>query len=264
VASIRPASPQTNDVRAGVRIAGTQVRFVSMSLRDLIGTAYGVKPQQIIGPDWLGQERFDLAATIPAGSSVAQLSQMMRSLLASRFAMTMHAEQREFPVYVLGLTKDGPKFQESAAPVSAPETGEKRPLVDVTATGSANGVSIDLGGGSSFTYGNNQFVIRRMTMASVAEMLTRFVDRAVLDQTHLAGTYDLVLNIAPEDFTPLIVRSAINAGVTLPPQALRVLDNANADPLSGPLRDVGLTLDSRRAPLEVVVVDAISKTPTEN
>ena len=264
VASIRPASPQTNDVRAGVRIAGTQVRFVSMSLKDLIGTAYGVKPQQIIGPDWLGQERFDLAATIPAGSSVAQLSQMMRSLLASRFAMTMHAEQREFPVYVLGLTKDGPKFQESAAPVSAPETGEKRPLVDVTATGSANGVSIDLGGGSSFTYGNNQFVIRRMTMASVAEMLTRFVDRAVLDQTHLAGTYDLVLNIAPEDFTPLIVRSAINAGVTLPPQALRVLDNANADPLSGPLRDVGLTLDSRRAPLEVVVVDAISKTPTEN
>ena len=264
VASIRPASPQTNDVRAGVRIAGTQVRFVSMSLRDLIGTAYRVKPQQIIGPDWLGQERFDLAATIPAGSSVAQLSQMMRSLLASRFAMTMHAEQREFPVYVLGLTRDGPKFQESAAPVPTPETGEKRPLVDVTATGSANGVSIDLGGGSSFTYGNNQFVIRRMTMASVAEMLTRFVDRAVLDQTHLAGTYDLVLNIAPEDFTPLIVRSAINAGVTLPPQALRVLDNANADPLSGPLRDVGLTLDSRRAPLEVVVVDAISKTPTEN
>lgn len=262
VASIRPASPQTNDVRAGVRIAGAQVRFVSMSLKDLIGTAYGVKPQQIIGPDWLGQERFDLAATIPAGSSVAQLAQMMRSLLASRFAMTMHSEQREFPVYVLGLTKDGPKL--STAPVPAPETGEKRPLVDVTATGGANGVSIDLGGGSSFAYGNNQFVIRRMTMISVAEILTRFVDRAVLDQTHLAGTYDIVLNIAPEDFTPLIVRSAINAGVTLPPQALRVLDNANTDPLSGPLRDVGLTLESRKAPLDVVVVDAISKIPTEN
>jgi uncharacterized protein (TIGR03435 family) len=103
-----------------------------------------------------------------------------------------------------------------------------------------------------------------MTMTAVAEMLTRFVDRAVLDQTHLAGTYDIVLNIAPEDFTPLIVRSAINAGVTLPPQALRVLDNANADPLSGPLRDVGQTLDTRRAPLEDDVVDAISKTPTEN
>ena len=158
VASIRPASPQTNDVRAGVRIAGAQVRFVSMSIKDLIGTAYGVKPQQIAGPDWLGQERFDLTATIPAGSSVVQLSQMLRSLLVSRFGMTVHSEQREFPVYVLGLTKDGPKFQASTAPVPAPETGEKRPLVDVTATGGANGVSIDLGGGSLGSRGRNRFV----------------------------------------------------------------------------------------------------------
>ena len=95
-------------------------------------------------------------------------------------------------------------------------------------------------------------------------VLTRFVDRAVIDQTGLTGAYDIVLNIAPDDFTPLIIRSAINAGVTLPPQALRLLDNANADPLSGPLRDVGLTLESRKAPLKVVVVDAISRTPTEN
>jgi uncharacterized protein (TIGR03435 family) len=63
---------------------------------------------------------------------------------------------------------------------------------------------------------------------------------------------------------PLMVRSGVNAGVTLPPQALRLLDGANADPLSGPLRDVGLTLESRKAPLEVIVVDAISKTATEN
>ena len=92
----------------------------------------------------------------------------------------------------------------------------------------------------------------------------RFVDRAVINQTGLTGAYDIVLNIAPDDFAPLIIRSAINAGVTLPLQALRLLDNANADPLSGPLRDVGLTLESRKAPLKVVVVDAISRTPTEN
>jgi len=101
-------------------------------------------------------------------------------------------------------------------------------------------------------------------MIAVAEILTRFVDRAVLDRTGLTGTYDIVLNVAPDDFTPLIIRSAINAGITLPPQALRVLDGANADPLSGPLRDVGLTLESRKAPLSVVVVDAIARTPTEN
>jgi uncharacterized protein (TIGR03435 family) len=95
-------------------------------------------------------------------------------------------------------------------------------------------------------------------------VLTRFVDRAVLDQTGVTGEYDVVVNIAPEDFMPLMIRSGVNAGVALPPQALRLLDGANTDPLSGPLRDVGLTLESRKAPLEVIVVDAISKAPTEN
>jgi uncharacterized protein (TIGR03435 family) len=65
-----------------------------MSLKDFIGSAYGVKPQQIVGPDWLGQERFDLAATIPAGGSVAQVSAMLRALLADRFQMTVHRETR--------------------------------------------------------------------------------------------------------------------------------------------------------------------------
>jgi uncharacterized protein (TIGR03435 family) len=40
-----------------------------------------------------------------------------------------------------------------------------------------------------------------MTMIAVAEILTRFVDRAVLDHTGLTGPYDVVLDIAPEDFT---------------------------------------------------------------
>jgi uncharacterized protein (TIGR03435 family) len=103
-----------------------------------------------------------------------------------------------------------------------------------------------------------------MTMATFAELLTRFVDRVVVDQTGLTGDYDVVIDIAPEDYQGLMIRSAVNAGVALPPQALRMLDNANTDPLSGPLRNVGLTLESRRAPLEVVVIDSISKTPTEN
>ena len=264
VASIRSSSPQTNDVRAGVRIAGAQVRLVSMSLKDYIGMAYGVTPQQIIGPDWLGQERFDLAATIPDGGSPAQIPVMMRALLADRFRMTMHSEEREFPVYVLGLAKGGPTLQPSTVVAPAPETGEKPPLVNVTAAAGPNGVAIDLGDGSSFSYGNNRLEMRKMTMIAVAEMLTRFVDRAVINHTGLTSTYDIVLNIAPDDFTPLIIRSAINAGVTLPPQALRLLDNANTDPLSGPLQDAGLTLESRKAPLHVVVVDAISRTPTEN
>ena len=127
VASIRPSSEQVTQVSAGLRIAGSQVRVTAMSLKDFIGIAYGVKPQQIEGPDWLGQERFDLAATIPAGGSAAQLPQMLQALLADRFRMTMHREKKEFPVYVLGVAKDGAKFQPStAAPEAATAKSRQR------------------------------------------------------------------------------------------------------------------------------------------
>jgi uncharacterized protein (TIGR03435 family) len=246
-----------------MRVAGAQVRLTGMSLKDYVGIAYGVKPQQIAGPDWLGQQRFDLAATIPAGASTAQIPQMMRALLAERFQMVMHRETREFPVYALGVARSGARLQPSA-PEPKPDTGEKPPAVNVAASGSGNGVAVDIGGGSSFSLGNNKLEVRRMTLASFAETLTRFVDRPVVDQTGVTGVYDVVLNIAPDDYLPLLVRSGVNAGVTLPPQALRLLDGASADPLSGPLRDVGLTLEARKAPLEVIVIDSMSKTPTDN
>jgi uncharacterized protein (TIGR03435 family) len=265
VASIRASSEQVAQVSAGMRVAGSQVRMTAMSVKELIVIAYGAKPQQIVGPEWLGQTRFDIAATIPAGGSAAQLPQMLRALLAERFQMTMHRETKEFPVYVLGVAKGGPTFEPSKAPAPAAENpGGKPPAVNVSASGSSAGTTVDLGRGSSFAFGNNRLEVKKMTMTSFAEILTRFVDRPVLDQTGLTGEYDVVLNIAPEDYLPLMVRSGVNAGVALPPQALRLLDGANTDPLSGPLRDVGLMLESKRAPLEIVVVDSISKTPTEN
>jgi uncharacterized protein (TIGR03435 family) len=265
VASIRPSSEQVSQVTAGLRIAGSQVRFTAMSPKELIVIAYGVKPQQIVGPEWLGQLRFDVAATIPAGGTAEQMPLMLRALLAERFQMTMHRETKEFPVYVLGVAKSGLNIQPAKPLVPAETTGvEKPPAVNVTAIGSGAGTAVDLGGGSSLMFGNNRLEVRKMTMASFADVLTRFVDRAVLDQTGVTGEYDVVINIAPEDFMPLMIRSGVNAGVALPPQALRLLDGANTDPLSGPLRDVGLTLESRKAPLEVIVVDAISKAPTEN
>jgi uncharacterized protein (TIGR03435 family) len=263
VASIRPSSEQLTQVSAGLRVAGSQVRVTGMSLKDYIGMAYGVKPQQIVGPDWLGQARFDLAATIPADGSSAQLEVMLQSLLADRFKMTVHREQKEFPVYALGVARGGAKLQPSAASPE-PVTGEKQPEVNVAAGGSSAGVGADLGGGSSFMLGNNRLEVKKLTMTDYAEVLTRFVDRAVINETGLTGQYDVTLELAPEDYMPVIIRSGINAGVVLPPQALRLLDGANADPFSNPLRTVGLTLESRKAPLDVIVVDAIAKTPTEN
>jgi uncharacterized protein (TIGR03435 family) len=101
-------------------------------------------------------------------------------------------------------------------------------------------------------------------MADVAETLTRFMDRPVVDQTGLTKTYDLTLDLTPEEYNAVLLRSAVNAGVPLPPQAMRFLDTASPDTLSASLSRVGLSLDGRRAPLEVIVVDSVSRTPTEN
>jgi uncharacterized protein (TIGR03435 family) len=62
----------------------------------------------------------------------------------------------------------------------------------------------------------------------------------------------------------MMVRSAVNAGMVLPPQALRLLEGASGDTLSGPMQKVGLVMESRRVPLDVVVIDSMMKTPTEN
>lgn len=262
VVSIRPASDQANQVNVGLRITGSEMRIAYMSLKDYIGMAYRVRPNQISGPDWLAQQRFDIAAKFPDGGSAAQIPEMMQAVLADRFQMKMHRDSKEFPVYILSVAKGGLKIQE--APVNTEPAPDKPPAVNVAASGSGNGIGVDLGGGSSFSFGNNKLEIRKMTMASIADMLTRFLDRPVLDKTELTGRYDLTLDLTPEDSTGMMIRAAVNQGVVLPPQALRMLDTASADPLSAPLQKAGLALDARRAPLDVIVVDAISKTPTEN
>lgn len=261
VASIRPSSEQVTQVNVGLRITGTQVRIAYMSLKDYIGMAYSVRPNQISGPDWVAQQRFDIVATIPASGSPAQVPAMLQALLADRFQLKVHRESKEFPVYALTVAKGGLKIKESPA---SPDTAARPAGINVAATGTGAGVAVDMGGGSSFALGNNKLEVRKMTMTAFADMLTRFVDRPVVDMTAQKGVYDMTLDLSSEDYTATLVRSAINQGVVLPPQALRVLETASADPFSAPLQQVGLVLDSRRAPLDVIVVDSALKTPTEN
>ena len=161
------------------------------------------------------------------------------------------------------IGKDGAKLQESAVDPTVPAPNGPIPTT-VSATGSAAGVGVDLGGGSSFNLANGKLEIKKMTMTAMADMMTRFVDRPVIDLTGLTGVYDLTLELTSEDYGAMMIRTAVNAGVVLPPQALRLLDSASLDPLSEPLKKYGLTLDSRRSPLDVIVVDSVRRAPTEN
>jgi uncharacterized protein (TIGR03435 family) len=262
VASIRPSADQVTGVRMGFQATGSQVRVTAMSIKDYVGIAYGTRPQQIEGPDWIGSQRFDVVATIPDGVPGSEVPAMLRTLLEDRFQMKVHRESKDLPVYVLGVSKAGARLTESKVDPNAP--AEPAGTVNVSGGGNSTGVGVNIGGGRSFAIADNQVQIRGMQMRDVAEVLTRFVDRVVVDQTGLTKTYDITLELTPDEFNAIRIRSAVNAGVPLPPQAMRLLDNASPDTLSAPLSKFGITFEAKKAPLEVVVIDSVLKAPTEN
>ena len=262
VASIRPSADQVTGVRIGFQATGSQVRVTAMSIKDYVGIAYGVRPQQIEGPDWIGSQRFDVVATIPEGVPSSQIPAMLRRLLEDRFQMKVHREHKDQPVYVLGVAKTGARLTEAAPDPNAPADPDG--TVNVSGGGNNSGVGVNIGGGRSFAVADNQVQIHGMTMVDVAEVLTRFVDRVVVDQSGLTKKYDITLDLTPEDFNAIRVRSAVNAGVPLPPQAMRLLDNYSPEALSAPLSKFGVTFEAKKAPLDVVVIDSLLKAPTEN
>src|ERR1051326_1556426 len=262
VASIRPAPQQIQLVNVGLRIDGAQVRGTSLPLRDYIVLAYKLKPSQVTGPDWIISQRFDIAAKLPDGASQDQFRDMLQTLITDRFQMKAHRETKELPVYVLGVAKSGLKITE-LPPDPQSEDSAHTPIT-ISGSGRGGNVRIDLGSGSAFTLDANGFQVKKITMPAFADMLTRFTDRPVVDMTDLKGHYDFGLELSPEDRTAIMVRAALTAGVVLPPQALAMLDNGSNASLINSLQKLGLTFEARKAPLEILVIDSIQKTPTEN
>ena len=264
VAAIRTSAPSAElTVAAGAHIDGAQVRWVSYTLKRYMAIAYRVKSDQISGPDWISSDRFDISATIPAGVSTTQMPEMLQRLIEDRFQMKMHREKKDFPVYALEIAKGGLKAQKSAPDPDAAKADASTP-VNTNVNGSGQGVSIDFGRGSSYTFANSRFEGKKLTMANLARSLELYTDRPVVDMTDLSGAYDFTLDVTAEDYQAMLIRAAVTAGLTLPPEALRLLDGASTPSLFEALEKVGLKLDARKAPLDVVVIDDSRKTPTEN
>jgi len=261
VASIKPSGPVVarGQYSFGLHIDGAQVRFAGMPLKDMIWMAFGLKEYQVTGPDWLATQRFDLNAKLPGPASRAEVLAMMQSLLAERFQLQTHRTSKELAVYGLVVAKGGIQMKESAPSSDAPAAG-----VNVTVDSGQGGTTLNLGNGSQFTIGENSLTAKRVTMAMLADQLARFVDRPVVDMTGAKGNYDLTLEFDPTDFRAMRIRAAISAGIELPPQALRLLENASDGALLSAVQTLGLRLESRKAPIEVLVVDGALKVPKEN
>src|SRR5262249_24525284 len=262
VASIRPSTTQTLPVNAGAHVDGAQLRYTLVPLISYIGYAYDVRTYQIIVPDWLRTQYFDLAAKLPEGAGTKQISRMVRTFFADRFALKVHRESKEFAVYALQVGKSGLKVK-GLSNDSTSEVDEKG-TSDLSVVADRNGATFSLGGGAYFIGDDKGFEAKKLLMAGLAFMLSPMLEHPVIDTTGVKGVFDFSLNVSEQDRTAMGIRSAVNAGAPLPPQLLRALDNATGDSLVDALQKLGLTLVSSKAPLEVIVVDSLHKTPTEN
>jgi uncharacterized protein (TIGR03435 family) len=262
VASIRPSAQAGGPaamLNVGLHVDGAQVRCTYMSLNDYIGIGYKLKNYQISGPDWLKSERYDISAKIPEGTSREFVTEMIRTLIESRFQLKSHREPKPLPVYALIVTKGGLKLK----PVTDEEP-EPNEAFDVKVSGSREGVTLKLGKNASFGIGNNKLEARHLPMQGLADMLARFMDRPVLDMTETKGSFDYTLDLSPEDYRSMTIRSAVAAGVPLPPEALRLLDGASESSLHTALQTLGLKLEPRKSPVDTLVIDHAQKMPTEN
>jgi uncharacterized protein (TIGR03435 family) len=261
VISIRPsADQQTGTGAVNIQVTNQQVRFAAMSLSDYVAMAYEVPRGRVNGPGWMETTRFDISATLPAGAAQAQMPAMFRSLLEDRFQIKAHKEKGEFPVYAIEQTSAGITLTKSAdQTVPAADAPVK-----IAAGGSSRGVAFDLGGGTSFQLADNALVGTKLTMAQLADTLTNFVDRQVIDASNAPGNYDFKLAVTQEDFQGMLIRAAVKNGVVLPAQVIRLLDTSGIGSLHDALGSAGLALRERRAPLDIVVVDSLSREPTSN
>jgi uncharacterized protein (TIGR03435 family) len=266
VASVRPSEPiltPADAAKIGVHIDGARVNITKLSLSEYLTVAYRMKLHQISGPEWMASARFDINAKLPANSKGDQIPEMLQALLTDRFGMKFHREMRDFPVYALIVGKNGLKMKETP-PDPAADPASERKSFDVTTSASQNGTTINYGNGMYMSFGNNTFEGHKLPASAMADTLARFVDRPIVDMTDLKGNYDFTLQFAPEDFRAMMLRAAIAAGVSLPPEVTKLMEASNGDSLFTALETLGLKLEQRKAPIEVLVIDHIEKSPTDN
>jgi uncharacterized protein (TIGR03435 family) len=264
VASVK-AAPPANGNMIRVRMGGDAGRldYNNVTLRDCVRMAYRVKDYQITGPDWLTAERYDLVAKLPVGASRDQVPEMMQALLAERFKLSLHRETKDLPVYALVVGKGGLKIKpaEDDATPPGPPPG---PGASFGPFGAGRG-RVEVGLGS--------LDIKHMAIATFADLLSRQMDRPVVDMTELKGNYDIKLKFTPEP--GMMQRGLFGAvmpppggapqGGAPPPSPADGVSTAAAPSIFTAVQEqLGLKLEGRKAPIEILVIDHAEKVPTEN
>jgi uncharacterized protein (TIGR03435 family) len=179
-----------------------RVTVTCITLRNLIQAAYGTfangpnsNPQRLrfVGaPDWIGSDRYDIAAKADGDVPMDQMfGPMLQVLLEDRFQLKTHLETRDFPVYTLTVAKSGLKLQPSkdgsCIPLDLNHAVDRSPNFCGRMTGRANGALV-----TDDAYG--------MGMAEIAgKLLSNRLDRPVVNKTGIAGLFDVHLEFVRDN-----------------------------------------------------------------
>ena len=286
VASVKVANPNppsitlpSGTVRPALRGCrrpnpGT-VNCTSATLKQILLQAYEIKTYQLEGPAWLDSDTYDVMAKVPEGVPVEKIPAMLQALLAERFKVVLHKETRSLPAYDLTTAKGGPKLKEvdpaevAKAAQSAGGDGNATPPPPPPPPGAAGG-SPRLGTMTVRLSSNGAREVRsKMTMTQLANMLSNNLSRPVVDMTDLKGTYNIELTYLANESDSL--QSQLRAAT--PPAGMAGGDAAHqgvdantpiATIFQALQQSLGLKLDAKKSPVEILIVESANKVPTEN
>ncbi|HKE82310.1 MAG TPA: M56 family metallopeptidase [Vicinamibacterales bacterium] len=241
-------------VRAYVRGGGCDMKV-----------ALGEDCPVIVGtlPPWLKTDRFEIQGTLPRSTptysdrqvregDTPQVNLMLQVLLEDRFRLKVHRETRELPVYALVVGKNGPKLD---PPVRRVVTGPGGTQVEI------HGIGMVLAVRGQDGTSRRRMNFESSSMQDAADGLAVYFDRPLIDRTALSGEFNFTIEHEVDldaPAPPFVPNPSGRGGNYANP-----FTGLTAAELSRALQDVGLRLESTKAPLEVLVIDHVEK-PSEN
>jgi uncharacterized protein (TIGR03435 family) len=258
--------------RPTMTVTDSRMVISYFSLAEVIRRAFGVAAYALSTPHWTEEEHFDIHATIPDGRHREDVPAMLRTLLVQRFALIVHHESRQVPAFVLTVSDKGHRMRQSVGPIvpSSPTTagGDSNRVSEGDRQLTHTTLNSEDGGRLVFTArpdGGMEIIASNMTMSTLAADLTGVLGRPVFDRTGLTDSYELTLSVTSEDVA-LMLPSGMRETTGAVRSGSEAVASAPASPASivNSIERLGLRLESRRMPIDVIVVDQVSKRPTPN
>jgi len=233
IADIHASARSANPFFSGAFLRGSRYELRKATMVDLITTAYSVDAAKVLGgPAWLETDRFDVIALTPPSTSQETARLMLQTLLADRFKLTVHKDDKSLPTFALKAGNGKPKMKESdgsgspgcqpVPPAAPPQPGEVP-----YAVASCHNMTMEV-------FAQN---LRGMAGA--------YVTSPVTDLTGLKGAWDFELKWTP--------RAALGLAGS---DGISLFDAVD--------KQLGLKLELQNLSTSAIIVDSVNQKPTDN